>query len=120
MTNANIIDGSGGLGQRGMLTIAGDRIESVVFWRRILSRARADSRLAGSHGDAGHDYLPLPRDLPRIAVAAKRLPIGLESPQVIQTLQAAHDIRLALESGYTGVVSAGAPFAIDAGLKTAI
>ncbi len=45
---------------------------------------------------------------------------GLEAPPALQALRAAGNLRLALDAGFTGVVSAGGPHAIDAALKQAI
>jgi len=47
-------------------------------------------------------------------------PFGLEEPPALQAVRAAHHLELALRCGFTGAVSAGAPFAIDASMKTAI
>lgn len=47
-------------------------------------------------------------------------PLGLEAPPALQTVRAAANVRQALDCGFTGVISAGAPFAIDAALKIAI
>ncbi|HXW35220.1 MAG TPA: amidohydrolase family protein [Acidimicrobiales bacterium] len=53
-------------------------------------------------------------------LGAKLTPFGLEEPPAVQAVRAAHHLELALQCGFTGVVSAGAPFAIDAGMKAAI
>jgi imidazolonepropionase-like amidohydrolase len=47
-------------------------------------------------------------------------PFGLEEPPALQAVRAAHHLELLLRCGFTGAVSAGAPFAIDASMKTAI
>lgn len=47
-------------------------------------------------------------------------PLGLDAPTPLQALRAASNVRLALECGFTGVISAGAPNAIDPALKVAI
>lgn len=52
--------------------------------------------------------------------AAEKLPVGMEAPPAMQTLRAADHLRKALYTGFTGVVSAGAPYAIDAACKAAI
>jgi imidazolonepropionase-like amidohydrolase len=48
------------------------------------------------------------------------IPLGLEAPPALQTLRAAKNVRTAVECGFTGVISAGAPNRIDASLKAAI
>ena len=53
-------------------------------------------------------------------LGTKLTPFGLEEPPAVQAVRAAHHLQLALQCGFTGVVSAGAPFAIDAGMKVAI
>lgn len=47
-------------------------------------------------------------------------PLGLEAPPALQAVRAAYNYRLALDSGFTGAISGGAPFAIDAAIKAAI
>jgi imidazolonepropionase-like amidohydrolase len=53
-------------------------------------------------------------------LGSKTAPFGLEDPPALQAVRAAHHLELALRSGFTGVVSAGAPFGIDASMKLAI
>jgi imidazolonepropionase-like amidohydrolase len=53
-------------------------------------------------------------------LGTKMAPFGLEEPPALQAVRAAHHLELALRCGFTGAVSAGAPFAIDASMKTAI
>ena len=53
-------------------------------------------------------------------LGSKVAPFGLEEPPALQAVRAAHHLEMLLRSGFTGAVSAGAPFAIDASMKTAI
>ena len=53
-------------------------------------------------------------------LGSKTAPFGLEDPPALQAVRAAHHLELLLRSGFTGAVSAGAPFAIDASMKQAI
>lgn len=53
-------------------------------------------------------------------LGSKTAPFGLEDPPALQAVRAAHHLELLLRSGFTGAVSAGAPFAIDASMKLAI
>jgi imidazolonepropionase-like amidohydrolase len=53
-------------------------------------------------------------------LGSKTAPFGLEEPPALQAVRAAHHLQLLLQCGFTGAVSAGAPFAIDAAMKMAI
>jgi len=53
-------------------------------------------------------------------LGSKTAPFGLEEPPALQAVRAAHHLEQLLRSGFTGAVSAGAPFAIDASMKAAI
>ncbi|WP_176489132.1 amidohydrolase family protein [Rhizorhabdus dicambivorans] len=121
LTNANIVDVVGEHSGLGTVVISGDRIASVVH--DIVKDAAADVQLVDLGGlslMAGMFNCHFHATYPGLPLAAKRLPIGLEQPPVLQTLQAAYTVQKAMASGFTSLVSAGAPFAIDAGLKAAI
>ena len=47
-------------------------------------------------------------------------PFGLEEPMAMQVVRAIRNLERLLLAGFTGAVSAGAPFAIDASMKAAI
>jgi imidazolonepropionase-like amidohydrolase len=47
-------------------------------------------------------------------------PFGLEEPPALQAVRAARNLETALRSGFTSVISAGAPFDIDASMKVAV
>jgi imidazolonepropionase-like amidohydrolase len=53
-------------------------------------------------------------------LGSKSTPFGLQEPPALQAVRAAHHLALLLRCGFTGAVSAGAPFAIDASMKVAI
>jgi imidazolonepropionase-like amidohydrolase len=53
-------------------------------------------------------------------LGSKSAPFGLEEPPALQAVRAAHHLELLLQCGFTGAVSAGAPFAIDPSMKAAI
>jgi imidazolonepropionase-like amidohydrolase len=53
-------------------------------------------------------------------LGSKAAPFGLEEPPALQAVRAAHHLELLLRNGFTGAVSAGAPYAIDASMKAAI
>ena len=47
-------------------------------------------------------------------------PFGLEEPMALQVVRAVRNLERLLLAGFTGAVSAGAPYAIDASMKVAI
>jgi imidazolonepropionase-like amidohydrolase len=53
-------------------------------------------------------------------LGSRTAPFGLEEPPALQAVRAASNLQTLLHSGFTGAVSAGAPFAIDASMKLAI
>jgi imidazolonepropionase-like amidohydrolase len=53
-------------------------------------------------------------------LGSRPAPFGLEEPPALQAVRAASNLETLLRSGFTGAVSAGAPFAIDASMKLAI
>jgi imidazolonepropionase-like amidohydrolase len=53
-------------------------------------------------------------------LGSKPAPFGLEEPPALQAVRAARHLELLLHCGFTGAVSAGAPFAIDPSMKIAI
>jgi imidazolonepropionase-like amidohydrolase len=53
-------------------------------------------------------------------LGSRTAPFGLEEPPALQAVRASHHLQLLLRCGFTGAVSAGAPFAIDAAMKAAM
>ena len=53
-------------------------------------------------------------------LGSKAAPFGLEEPPALQAVRASQHLELLLRCGFTGAVSAGAPFAIDPSMKAAI
>lgn len=53
-------------------------------------------------------------------LGSRTAPFGLEEPPALQAVRAAANLQTLLRCGFTGAVSAGAPFAIDASMKLAI
>jgi imidazolonepropionase-like amidohydrolase len=47
-------------------------------------------------------------------------PVGFEASPALQAVRATHNLRTALDCGFTGVISAGTPHGIDPALKAAI
>ena len=121
--NANLIDLDADQSGHGAITVAGGRIESIMRGAGVPAVASSESEVFDLQGRSimpGMFSCHFHASYPGLPLAAKQLPIGMESAPSLQVLQAAYNARLALECGYTGVVSAGAPFAIDAALKIAI
>lgn len=119
-TNARLLDGDNPA--RGGMTIVveGDRIRSVV------EGPHADACPDDAVHDLGGRTL-----MPGMIIGhyhasytgvggGSPMPVGMEAAPGLQTLRAAAHLKQALHSGFTGVVSAGAPYAIDAACKLAI
>jgi imidazolonepropionase-like amidohydrolase len=53
-------------------------------------------------------------------LGARPGPFGLEEPPALQAVRAVNSLGLAVRSGFTGAISAGAPHGIDAAMKLAI
>jgi imidazolonepropionase-like amidohydrolase len=120
-SNATVIDVDVGARPNATIAIAGDRIESIDFGRPT----------PGAVGDVavfdlgGRSVLPGLINCHYHATyngvgGGGDVPIGLEAPPGVQVLRGARHLALALDAGFTGVVSGGAPHAIDAALKAAI
>ncbi|MDB5445903.1 MAG: amidohydrolase [Phenylobacterium sp.] len=120
LTNATLIDVDQGARPGATITLAGERIEEVSFGAAAARRPEATvidlqgcSVLPGLFNCHYHaSYMGVGGGSP--------LPVGMEASPGLQTLRAARHLELALEAGFTGVVSAGAPHAIDAALKAAV
>jgi imidazolonepropionase-like amidohydrolase len=122
LTGATVVDADGPR-PRSTVVVEDRRITAVVT--QSVADATVDSRpddrrvdlggrtvmpgLVSSHFHATYHEL-----------GSKMAPFGLEEPPALQAVRAAHHLELLLRSGFTGAVSAGAPFAIDASMKTAI
>lgn len=124
LANANLIDPHLDVrnGGRGAVVVVDGRIDSIVSGAEVPPSAAAGERvfdLGGRSIMPGMFTCHFHASYPGLPLAAKQLPIGMESSPSLQVLQAARNARLALDCGYTGIVSAGAPFAIDAALKAA-
>src|SRR5688572_5116835 len=122
MANANLIDVVGPHSGLGSVIISGEVIEEIVpgLFPHPMPADCQFLDLTGRSIMPGMFSCHFHASYPGLPLAAKRLPIGSESPPMVQALQAAHNVGLALEAGFTSVVSAGCPFAIDAALKIAI
>lgn len=118
LTNAVLIDVDHGARPGAAISIVGERIEDVSFG----PTQRGDARVIDVQGCAVlpglfncHYHASY-----RGVGGGSLLPVGMEAPPALQTIRATKHLELALEAGFLGVVSAGAPFAIDASLKAAV
>ena len=115
--DGRIIDGENPP-RRATLVVAGDRIESISDrppptqpGDRVIA---LEGRTVMPGMILGHYHAAYWN------MGGSRAPLGLDAPPSLMALRAADNVRLALECGFTGVISAGTPHAIDAALKAAI
>lgn len=117
LEDATIVDGENPP-RRGDVVIAGDRIEAVGEGAGAARPGDRVVALAGrtvmpgmilGHYHAGYWNMGL-----------GSAPLGLDAPAPLQAVRAASNLKLALESGFTGVIGAGSPNGIDACMKAAI
>ena len=120
LTNVRLLDGDNAPQDNTTVVIRGDRFESVGKGPYPESDTESDVYDLGGrtlmpgmiHGHYHATYTDFS--------AAEKLPVGMEASPALQTLRAAKHLKDALYAGFTGVVSAGAPYAIDADCKKAI
>jgi imidazolonepropionase-like amidohydrolase len=120
LTNANLIDIDAGARPGATIDIVADRIEAVSFGGA--PPRRPDARVIDLQGASvmpGLFNCHYHATYKNVG-GGSAFPVGMDAPPGLQTLRAAQHLRLALESGFTGVISAGAPYAIDASLKLAV
>jgi imidazolonepropionase-like amidohydrolase len=117
LTDATILDGDHPP-MRGTVVVAGDRLESVgatpvmpqpgdrviALGGRTVMPGMVQSHFHAAYWNTGNSGRPL----------------GMEVPPALAAVRAAANLRTALECGFTSVIGAGAPFAIDAAMKMAI
>jgi imidazolonepropionase-like amidohydrolase len=116
LQDATIIDGENAP-RRGTLVISGDRIEAVGA---APVEAGPGDRVVALGGRTVMPGMILGHYHAAYWKMKAGTPLGLDAPTPLQALRAASNLQLALESGFTGVISAGAPNAIDPALKAAI
>jgi len=120
LTNATLVDVDQGARAGAAILIAGDRVEQVSFGPVPVAWTDAPTLdLQGRHVLPGMFNCHYHASYLNIGDGSQ-LPIGMEASPALQALRASNHLRLALEAGFTGVISAGAPHAIDAALKTAV
>lgn len=117
LANANILDGANSP-RLGTLVVSGTTIESAGNAPVVAQPGDRVVELAGRTVMPGmvlgHYHAAYWN------TGGGRAPLGLEVPPAQAAIRATANVRLALECGFTGVISAGAPHAIDAALKASI
>jgi imidazolonepropionase-like amidohydrolase len=120
LLNANVLDGRNP-GRRATVVIDGDRILSVSDGQAERQDWNAADRVVDLHGRTIMPGMVLAhyhgtyKDLGMVPS-----PFGLEAPPALQAIRAASNFRLALDCGFTGVISAGSPNGVDVAVKQAI
>jgi imidazolonepropionase-like amidohydrolase len=118
-TNATLIDIDEGAKPNATITIAGDRIESVSFGAPAPQGDGAVHDLAGRSVMPGmfssHYHVSY-----GMSSGPTGVPVGMEASPALQALRSASHLAMALDAGFTSVISAGAPHGIDAALKAAV
>ena len=119
LTDANVWDAPGGR-RRATVVIDGPRITEVVDAGTAIE-SRPDDRVVALDG---RTVLPglitCHFHASYHELGSKPAPFGLEEPPALQAVRAVNNLGLAVRSGFTGAVSAGAPHGIDAAMKLAI
>jgi imidazolonepropionase-like amidohydrolase len=115
--NATLIDVDRGARPGATITISGDRIREVSFGPP--PAPREGDRVIDLQG---RSVLPGMFNCHYHASYGGVMagPVGMDSSPALQTLRSARHLALALDAGFTSVVSAGAPHGIDAALRTAV
>jgi imidazolonepropionase-like amidohydrolase len=115
--NANLLDGDNPA-RAANVVVSGERIESVGNGP---AEVRTDDRVVDLAGKTlmpgmvlGHFHAAY------WGTGASGRPVGLEAHPSLQAVRAVANMKTALECGFTGAISAGAPHAIDAALKAAV
>jgi len=119
LTGARVVVGDGTVLDRTTVVVEGDRISSVADG--LPGGARPDDRVVALDG---RTVMPGMVNCHFHAtyhnLGAVTAPFGLEEPMAMQAVRAVTNLERLVRAGFTGAVSAGAPFAIDASMKAAI
>ena len=123
-TGASVVVGDGSVLADTTVVIDGDRIASVgpdAAGPGPTGSVRPDDRVVAL---AGRTVMPGMVNCHFHAtyhnLGSQPAPFGLEEPMALQVVRAVRNLERLLLAGFTSAVSAGAPFAIDASMKTAI
>ena len=122
LTNATVIDVDEGALPAGDVMLVGERIESITFGQPPLASDATVVDLRGRSlmpGMFNCHYHASYAGIGSIG-GSPSVPVGMEAPPALQAMRAARHVGLALDAGFTSLVSAGATYAIDASLKMAI
>ena len=119
LDGARVVVGDGTLHERATVVVDGDRITSVEDG--LPGGPRPDDRRVDV---TGHTVMPGMVNCHFHAtyhnLGSTTAPFGLEEPMAMQVVRAVNNLEKLVRAGFTGAVSAGAPFAIDASMKAAI
>jgi imidazolonepropionase-like amidohydrolase len=124
LAGARVVVGDGSVLERATVVVEGDRIVDVV-----VGDGAPDGRFGDRPDDrvvdlAGRTVMPGMVNCHFHAtyhnLGSVTAPFGLEEPMAMQVVRAVRNLERLLLAGFTGAVSAGAPFAIDASMKAAI
>ncbi len=120
LTNATVLDGERALGPRCTVVVEGSTIKEVARDGSPVEPGPADHR----HDLGGRTVMPglftCHFHSTYHELGSVPTPFGFEHPPAYQAMLGAKNLRTALESGYTGVVSAGAANDVDPSLKRAV
>jgi imidazolonepropionase-like amidohydrolase len=119
LAEARVVVGDGTLLERATVVVDGDRIASVG--PGVPDGPRPDDRVVRL---GGRTVMPGMVNCHFHAtyhnLGASPAPFGLEEPMALQAVRAVVNLEQLVRAGFTGAVSAGAPFAIDASMRAAI
>ena len=119
LDGAHVVVGDGTVLERATVVVENDRIASVGG--DVPGGRRPDDRVVQLDGRTvmpgmvNCHFHATYHDL-----GASPAPFGLEEPMALQAVRAVVNLEKLVRAGFTGAVSAGAPFAIDASMKAAI
>ena len=116
LNNANLLDGDKPA-RRASVVIAGERIEAIS---EAPVEARPDDRSVDLAGKTVMPGMVQAHFHAAYWEAGGARPLGLEVHPSHAALRAAANFRTALDCGFTGCISGGAPHAIDASMKLAV